>query len=1000
MKGNSVGWLVQCLLLAACGATGGDQLLDGGDAGGGFDLPAAEVEVLEDLVKVELPPDIKEPPDLAEDPEPAVEIIDGEGVAADLTDLQSTEVNWCPEGTDCDDGDECTNDYCVPAHGCEHEFIQGCCPGKIAFGTDFEGEDPLAGFVIENLMPAPPDAPDLEPMVWTLTDARFHSPTTALYFGDPVTGDYDNGHRVAASAATPPFQLDENFSYALVFWAFLDVEEGPYSDFFTIFVVQDGARIPVWSRDDDTDMYNWTWIEVDLTPFNGSELFLEFVFDSHDEHENGLEGIYLDDLMVEKTCAEIPGCSNDWGCQGQGPCTPGECVDGFCQWTFLEDCCLNSAGCEDWDGCSIDKCSDNVCLWQDDPDPECCNVNDDCLDEDDVCTDDVCKNNMCVYLPSGAPGCCTVDEECDAFDQCTADSCIDLQCVQKNLCCVTDVDCNDGDDVCTDDSCVNDHCVFKPTGGPGCCAELLLDEGFETGAATGWTMESSSPGLMAWEVQDAEASEGEFALGVTGANIGQMVEVSAVLPFAEIPPVDPVLTFQLRQQMEDSGNCSENSFAVTFNGQALFTQCNTLAVWLDVSVPLDEFAGQEGELRLEFVVDPWWDGNYSVYVDSVQLTQACCSLDEDCDDSNPCTTDVCPGGMSICEFLPVESCCLADFECDDEDICTIDDCQENVCLHTNQCCDGDSECDDDDDVCTVDQCIDSFCVFTPSGAEGCCDPDVYDEGFESGGAGGWEFTSDSSAYTWHVTDTKANTGSNSLYFGNASATGYGDGVVAEALSPWMDLPAAPSLTLSFWLWQALEDGYDDLSVYVVTENAEQLLSLYDELNPVWTEEQFDISDFGGQTVRVKLLFDSDSSNNEQGPVIDDLHIDAGCCNEDFECDEGLSCTTESCPGQNSMGAFVPIAGCCVVAADCDDEDPCTTEACVQAQCQFQDVCCEIDTECDDGDDVCTDDLCLEGVCEFQHTGADVGCISVIFLDDLESGSLEAYTVANEHPDAG
>ncbi len=998
MKANSAGWLVLCLLLAACGGTDGDKSPDGGDAADGIDVAVAEVEVKSDLPEAEVPPEIGELQDVPEEDDPDVEIV--ADTETHIEDLKPAEVNWCPEDIDCDDSDECTNDYCVPATGCVHDFIQGCCPSKTAFGADFEGDSPLAGFVIDSLVPPPPDAPDQEPMIWNVTDARFHSPSHALYFGDPIKGDYDNGYRVAATAATPPFQLQENFHYALSFWAFLDVEEGVYSDFFTIFVVQGENRVPVWSRDDETDMYSWTWIEVNLTPFNGNEVFLEFVFDSHDEHENGMEGIYLDDILVEKTCVEIAACGSDWDCPSQSACAAGVCQDGVCSWPFNDDCCLNSADCEDWDGCTIDKCTDNVCLWQDDPDPECCNVNDDCLDEDDVCTKDVCKNNMCVYLPSGAPGCCTTDEDCDDFDECTADSCVDLQCVQKNLCCVTDVDCNDGDDVCTEDLCVNDHCLFKPTGGAGCCAELLLDEGFESGEASGWIFDSTFPGLMEWEVQSAEVPDGEYALGVSGGMVEMMVEVSAVLPVGEIPPVEPMLTFRLRQQMEDSGNCSENSFAVKFNGQAAYTQCNTLSNWLDVEVPLDDFAGETGTLSFELVVDPWWDGSYAVYVDSVQLTQACCSLNDDCDDSNPCTTDVCPGGMSICEFQPVEGCCLSDGECDDSEICTIDQCQDNSCTHINQCCDGDEECDDGDDVCTADQCIDSFCVFVPSGEPGCCDPDVYDEGFESGGDGDWEFSSDSAQYTWHVTDAKANTGSNSLYFGNATATGYGNSLEGVALSPWMEIPAAPTLTFSFWLWQAMEEGYDELMVYIVTDESQQLLGVYEEIDPVWTEQVFDITSFGGKTVRLKFLFDSDSSQNEQGPFVDDLHIEAGCCNDDSQCDDGSICTIDSCPGENSMCAFVPIAGCCVMVADCDDEDPCTVEACVQGQCEYQEVCCESDEECDDSDDVCTDDLCVEGMCEFQPTGVEGCCFPEVFLDDFESGTLEAYTIANEHPEAG
>jgi hypothetical protein len=64
----------------------------------------------------------------------------------------------------------------------------------------------------------------------------------------------------------------------------------------------------------------------------------------------------------------------------------------------------------------------------------------------------------------------------------------------------------------------------------------------------------------------------------------------------------------------------------------------------------------------------------------------CCHADWQCahaawTDANPCTRDVCNPAAHSCEVLPVPGCCLSAADCDDQDPCTTDICLARQCRH-------------------------------------------------------------------------------------------------------------------------------------------------------------------------------------------------------------------------------------------------------------------------------------------------------------------------------
>ncbi len=353
--------------------------------------------------------------------------------------------------------------------------------------------------------------------------------------------------------------------------------------------------------------------------------------------------------------------------------------------------------------------------------------------------------------------------------------------------------------------------------------------------------------------------------------------------------------------------------------------------------------------------------------------------------------DSCPGIDSLCAFIPIEGCCLTNEECGDGDPCTQDTCtssQGGECLNIWVCCDTDADCDDGEDVCTDDVCVDNYCQFLFTGASGCCIPVMYENDFE-GNLDGWTINNSSDTYGWKLSTAKSVSGSQSLAYTDAGGTSYGSSNNGSCLSPTVELPDQPGLTLSFMLWYKIESCCDNFDLSVVHDGGTTLMANYaSTIVTGWQEVTFDATAYQGQTVQLLLEFSCDGSVSYEGVFIDDLMvIQEDCCSEDVDCDDGAICTMDSCPWINSLCLFEPIPGCCSTFAECDDGDPCTEDSCPMngEGCQNIDICCQSDADCDDGDDVCTNDTCVDEYCQFLFTGAPGCCQPLLWEDAFENG---------------
>ncbi len=959
---------------------------------------------------------------------------------ADCDDLEGCTVDSCSDGTcinlnvccyedaECDDGDDiCTTDSCVDGD-CVYQptGVEGCCL-EMVLDEDFEG--PIPGWTFSPMNDGN--------VGWQVWDGGPDSDGSALYYGNILTENFDNGQQNTGAVISPEIWLQPGTDNMLGFDLFMDTESGLTYDIMQIFVDWTGndTWILVWDKSALVGMSAWASYGVDLSGLAGETIRLRLWFDSDDNMSNDSLGVLVDNLTMSssclpKTCAadadcadDVPGtigtcsdglcvyeiseepCGTALDCDDDDQCTIDTCEIAFCEHTPAEDCCYALADCDDGNLCTTDACdAGNLPAPQCTHDwaPGCCMEDADC-DDGNPCTADVCPGEGEQCTNPWIDGCCLADPDCDDDDPCTLDDCSENECVNQYYCCESDADCDDGDDVCTTDSCLNGFCEFLPSGAEGCCEPLIYEEGFDGGLGA-WTLTGGNETYY-WQESTVQFQSGLSALYFGNAaadSYGNSQDATATSPEIELPD-QPGLAVNFWIWFDTETNFDDLSVAVVLDDGSEtvlgeFTGHDGQE-WTEVSFDVSAFAGQSIYLRFTFHSDSSVAGYPGAWVDSLTVTQFCCSDDADCDDGNECTTDSCPGAESLCINLWEAGCCLKDADCDDDDPCTMDDCSGpgGSCTHTNICCDGDADCDDDDDVCTDDSCVDGYCQFLPSGAAGCCTPLLYENDFE-GGLSDWTIENSALETGWALSSAKSVSGSHSLAYTNAAGDSYGNSNDGTCLSPALELPDQPGLHLEFQLWYEIESCCDEFLLSVVHPGGTTLIATYAGTNAAeWQQVSFDASPYKGQSVQLLMEFNCDSSVSYDGVFIDDLKVTQDCCSDDADCDDGNACTLDSCPGVDSLCINQWQAGCCNVNGDCDDDDACTQDVCTDMVCGNTWICCEADGDCDDGDDVCTDDACVDSYCEFTFNGT-AGCCEEKPYEDLFDGQATAWTFSA--PDNG
>ena len=638
--------------------------------------------------------------------------------------------------------------------------------------------------------------------------------------------------------------------------------------------------------------------------------------------------------------AKDPCCVQASDCDDGNPCTVDGCsTDGQCTHDVLPKCCASDAQCDDQDPCTTNACGpDHTCKFTPAPD-QCCQSDADCTDQN-PCTKDTCAQGACHFEPT--PGCCATDQDCNDGKPCTDDFCLVVvgACLNapKSGCCATDADCDDGN-ACTTQYCApGGACIYNPV--TPCCAQASdCDDGNVC------TVDSCAAGEC--------KHEGKVGCCLTDPTV--------------CDDSDPCTA----DTCDPNGACQH---------QAIDECCHSDADCADLNPCTADTC--KGNVCQNTKTDP------ACCVTADDCTKAtcqvvsclangcvaapdptCCTSGADCGDGDPCTQDTCaPDGK--CTHPPIAGCCKNASDCDDSNACTSDACSQGQCTHQ-----------------TVANCC--------GPAQG---SPIMHMGFVPGVVEGWTSNGNNNTFFWREDTGSAVAGPASMLFGNAEGTAYcnaalGGPANGTALLPvqsngfpsgFVTIPAGASAWLTFWVQLDIRSNpnVDQLTVlvdvvdgglapYPVWSKAQVPASQY----KTWVPVQVDVSQFAGESLRVWVSFDTvDTQCAGTGPRIDELDLIVADCGSQGGCQGNGDCTSppSSCyksqgQCQNKQCVYEPKDACCEKTSDCNDGDSCTTDSCVAGVCTNTAVagCCHGAADCP-APNGCQQGSCSAGTCSYAY----------------------------------
>lgn len=625
-------------------------------------------------------------------------------------------------------------------------------------------------------------------------------------------------------------------------------------------------------------------------------------------------------------------CTSDVYCQTElkdvlKPCETAVCKEGVCEAVFKTGTCCNDAQCDDGAACTIDKCDLGTNTCSNKTKANCCEGQQTFLDvsfeqssfEDfkaveganngnvkwSLSTDRSHTGKASLYL--GSP-CKTYDNSATVANSCAPGS------------------------------------APKPVLSNLSSKEVILPQGKQA-VAHFWVWIAAEPSYLAAGVPAGTCTP-------TCKKGTSCVKLDDGSPGICLPENDV-----LRVYVDTTGPAADPVWLSTEIGK------NTTG-WHHVSINLASFqkAGSDTavKLRWEFSANNINNEYEGVYLDDVVIETLCAGDDTLCDgktackdDGNPCTAEACTpfandATSGICFYDQTPGCCVAVTDCNDKNDCTVDSCQKE-----EQAPQG--TCDHVPDVSNVACCQEST---------------IYSDGFESGSISAWQHVNtNSKTIKWQHNSKDAKTGSGSLYFGNASFTGYDDATLGKGKGPRGSVCTKPvklsagtvynvltfNLKLKTEWYKQPKENYknppaqsesklDELRVDIALPTGLKAAWSSDEIygttDDAWVPVIVSLDKWAGQEVGLCFTFDAgdDLGNTDGGVWIDDVQLGVKCtkqeCSLDSQCEAKCgACTTASCEKGACKCDKVP--NCCKGSADCDDGDKCTNDACVDGNCTHE-----------------------------------------------------------------
>jgi hypothetical protein len=654
-----------------------------------------------------------------------------------------TDIDECADAqlSDCDANATCSNEPGTFSCACNAGYegdgtqcvdIDECDVTKVAASEDFS--DPIAAASSWGIA----NSDDL--VGWKFVEG-------ALYYGQAVTGGYDNGQANAGTAVSPKLAVPAQgatLSFSLVF----DVEDESDYDLFSIVAKAPTGDVVLASKATGLTVGAAPQaIELDLSAVAGQEVAVSFEFDTVDDFANsppGVTGIWVDDLVVRGAshdCDENASCANEVG-------------------SFTCSCDAGYFG----DGKS---CAD--VLECDDPQLNNCDANATCTEEPGTFSC-ACNSGYTGDGTTDGSGCIDIDECADGSNDCDANatcsnttgsfecSCVDGYEGDGKTC--TDVDeCADAQ--LNDCAAVGGVCTNEP--GTFSCA---CDSGFEgdgntctnidecvatepldlSGAAAGDWVINNSDAVVGWQFDEGSLYYGDPASG-TYDTPGSANNGAATTPLFTVWPGVGEVVIALSIATEPDDNYDDLKISVLDENDGLLgvvydksTSDPLDGTPFTVAIDVSSYVGQQVKLVFGFnTEDELFNEFAGVRITEILLPSETypCAAAATCQDtvgSYTCTCDVGYVGDGA--------------TCDDIDECLegIDDCAAvgGVCANTP----GSYECACDDGfagdgkTCTdVNECDDpalnncsanAACSNTAGSFECACDAGYTGDGTTDG----------------------------------------------------------------------------------------------------------------------------------------------------------------------------------------------------------------------------------------------------------------------------
>ncbi|MEC8022613.1 MAG: hypothetical protein VX223_01675, partial [Myxococcota bacterium] len=620
---------------------------------------------------------------------------------------QCTQNDSCAKGsciggttTDCSDDNVCTDNYCDPASGCVFTNNTDPCDD----GNACTAGDTCSGGACDELS-------------FVLTQGDFTTTLAPVQSGGSIesfysynTPDFDSANTGYEMSGHATLILHEDpsggFGMAVILDKANDNSGGSASIKFEglpaiNFVVADD---PTEQYDPQTGLIDWVWSEcctdgAAIFPMPGGACFTitpqsftgisEIDFIDADGNRVNLPSLYAP-ITVCSACYDDPGfCESGTAvdCDDNDACTTDICNPSTgCQHFPFPGCngCETNAQCDDGNPCTLDTCNKSgSCVYAslingspcDDGDPctsgnvciqaQCSGSNPTNCDDNNACTTDSCDPST---------GCVNSDttSECDDGNECTDDTCDPAAgCIYTN----NENACDDGDACTTDDACSAGACEelsftltqkdFSMTLSPLKSGESIEDfyqyDSPDTASAnTGYEVSNHMVLIL------HEDPQGELGMALILDKANDTSGGTAKIKFEGLPAVNFVVADDDSEQYDPqtgfidwtwSECCTDGAAIFPMPGGACFT---ITPQQLTGITQIDVITGTGEVVPLPQVIQP------------ITICSSC--IDDpgfclggpplDCDDNNPCTTDVCDSANG-CEHVPIAGCttCTKDSEC-------------------------------------------------------------------------------------------------------------------------------------------------------------------------------------------------------------------------------------------------------------------------------------------------------------------------------------------------